>query len=129
MDVSQLREYFGINVHEDFVIHTSRIIDVQDLQTSKAKMLAKLEQAVKIKAVTRERFLLEQAKKEKEAPKLSAADEDLNSKLMASDKDKDKDLTAKDRVKRQRLAGQSGIGEDFKSWKSEEEMRQRQHYD
>lgn len=37
--------------------------------------------------------------------------------------------TAKDRVKRQRLNGQSGIGTDFKTWKSEEEMRQRQQYD
>ena len=37
--------------------------------------------------------------------------------------------TAKDRVKRQRLSGQSGIGSDFKTWKSEEEMRQRQQYD
>lgn len=37
--------------------------------------------------------------------------------------------TAKDRVKRQRLSGQSGIGTDFKTWKSEEEMRQRQQYD
>lgn len=37
--------------------------------------------------------------------------------------------TAKDRVKKQRLAGQSGIGSDFKEWRSEEEMRQRQMYD
>ena len=38
-------------------------------------------------------------------------------------------LNGKERVKRQRLAGQSGIGSDFKSWKSEEEMKQRQMYD
>ena len=37
--------------------------------------------------------------------------------------------TAKDRVKRQRMSGQSGIGEDFKTWRSEEEMRLRQTYD
>ena len=37
--------------------------------------------------------------------------------------------TAKDRVKRQRLSGQSGIGEGFKEWRSEEEMRLRQTYD
>lgn len=37
--------------------------------------------------------------------------------------------TAKDRVKRQRISGQSGIGADFKTWKSEEEMKQRQQYD
>ena len=43
-------------------------------------------------------------------------------------KEKDKD-TGKDRVKKQRLAGQSGIGDDFKEWKSEEAMRQRQQYD
>ena len=30
---------------------------------------------------------------------------------------------------RQRLGGQSGIGSDFKVWKSDEEMRQRQQYD
>lgn len=43
-------------------------------------------------------------------------------------KDAEKD-SAKDRVKRQRLNGQSGIGSDFKTWKSEEEMKQRQQYD
>lgn len=36
---------------------------------------------------------------------------------------------AKERVKNQRLKGQSGIGEDFKTWRSEEEMRLRQHFD
>ncbi len=35
----------------------------------------------------------------------------------------------KDRVKRQRLAGQSGIGEDFRSWRTDEEMRLRQQFD
>jgi hypothetical protein len=34
-----------------------------------------------------------------------------------------------DRVKRQRTSGQSGIGADFREWRSEEEMRQRQMYD
>ena len=48
--------------------------------------------------------------------------------VISSDKEKEKD-SAKDRVKRQRLSGQSGIGADFKTWKSEEEMRQRQQYD
>lgn len=43
-------------------------------------------------------------------------------------KEAEKD-SAKDRVKRQRLNGQSGIGSDFKTWKSEEEMKQRQQYD
>jgi hypothetical protein len=32
-------------------------------------------------------------------------------------------------VKRQRLSGQSGIGSDFREWKSEEAMKQRQYYD
>ncbi|KAJ8599680.1 hypothetical protein CTAYLR_004730 [Chrysophaeum taylorii] len=41
----------------------------------------------------------------------------------------DKPSAAKDRVKQQRLAGQSGIGEDFRVWRSEEEMRLRQHGD
>jgi len=36
---------------------------------------------------------------------------------------------AKDRVKQQRLAGQSGIGADFRVWRSEEEMRMRQQFD
>jgi hypothetical protein len=36
---------------------------------------------------------------------------------------------AKDKVKHQRLAGQSGIGSDFKTWKSEAEMVERQQYD
>lgn len=38
-------------------------------------------------------------------------------------------VSVKDRVKRQRVSGQSGIGADFRTWKSEEEMRQRQLYD
>ena len=37
--------------------------------------------------------------------------------------------TYKDRVKKQRMKGQSGMGEDFKTWRSEEEMRLRQHFD
>lgn len=41
-----------------------------------------------------------------------------------------KDLnSAKERVKRQRLRGQAGIGSDFRTWKSEEEMRMRQQFD
>mmetsp|Transcript_29126 Transcript_29126/g.27915 ORF Transcript_29126/g.27915 Transcript_29126/m.27915 type:complete len:197 (-) Transcript_29126:36-626(-) len=48
--------------------------------------------------------------------------------ILAANNEKDKD-TAKDRVKRQRLSGQSGIGSDFKTWKSDEEMKQRQQYD
>ena len=51
-----------------------------------------------------------------------------NAAMTGKERDKDKE-TAKDRVKRQRMAGQSGIGSDFKTWKSEEEMRQRQQYD
>lgn len=38
-------------------------------------------------------------------------------------------ISAKDRVKNQRLSGQAGIGSDFKTWRSEEEMRMRQQYD
>jgi hypothetical protein len=38
-------------------------------------------------------------------------------------------LSFKDRTKRQRLAGQSGIGEDFRSWRTDEEMKERQQYD
>ena len=48
--------------------------------------------------------------------------------LVPKQKEVEKD-TAKDKVKRQRLSGQSGIGADFKTWKSDEEMRQRQQYD
>uniref|UniRef100_A0A7S3JU84 Uncharacterized protein n=1 Tax=Aureoumbra lagunensis TaxID=44058 RepID=A0A7S3JU84_9STRA len=35
----------------------------------------------------------------------------------------------KERVKQQRLSGQSGIGDDFRVWRSDEEMRLRQHFD
>eukprot|EP00040_Diaphanoeca_grandis_P017102 m.88729 g.88729 ORF g.88729 m.88729 type:complete len:377 (-) comp26229_c3_seq1:370-1500(-) len=42
--------------------------------------------------------------------------------------DKDK-LSGKDKVKRQREKGQSGIGEDFKTWKTEDEMKMRQTFD
>ena len=38
-------------------------------------------------------------------------------------------LFPQDRVKRQRLNGQSGVGSDFREWRSEEEMRQRQMFD
>jgi hypothetical protein len=37
--------------------------------------------------------------------------------------------TVKERIKNQRLSGQSGIGSDFREWRSEDEMRMRQHYD
>ncbi|KDO34225.1 hypothetical protein SPRG_19063 [Saprolegnia parasitica CBS 223.65] len=37
--------------------------------------------------------------------------------------------SGKDRVKAQRLKGQSGIGSDFRGWKSETEMQLRQQYD
>ncbi|KNC77070.1 hypothetical protein SARC_10463 [Sphaeroforma arctica JP610] len=43
--------------------------------------------------------------------------------------DQEERLSGKERVKRQRLAGQSGIGEDFKGWKSEGEMLLRQQFD
>ncbi|KAH8049607.1 hypothetical protein JL721_11643 [Aureococcus anophagefferens] len=43
-------------------------------------------------------------------------------------RDKPDRVNAKERVKQQRLNGQSGIGENFKVWRSEEEMP-RQHYD
>ena len=61
-------------------------------------------------------------------PPPPAIEKRSNVAMAGKDRDKDKE-TAKDRVKRQRLAGQSGIGSDFKTWKSEEEMRQRQQYD
>lgn len=35
----------------------------------------------------------------------------------------------KDKVKRQRLSGQSGIGEDFRTWRTDEEMALRQQFD
>lgn len=47
---------------------------------------------------------------------------------VASAKTTEKD-SLKERTKRQRLSGQSGIGEEFKTWRSEEEMKQRQQYD
>jgi len=43
-----------------------------------------------------------------------------------SDKDK---MSGKDKVKRQRERGHSGIGEDFKTWKTEDEMKMRQQFD
>lgn len=38
-------------------------------------------------------------------------------------------VSAKERVKQQRLAGQSGIGSDFRVWRSDDEMAQRQQFD
>ncbi|KAF0682852.1 Aste57867_25039 [Aphanomyces stellatus] len=37
--------------------------------------------------------------------------------------------SGKERVKQQRLKGQSGIGSEFKTWKSETEMKMRQEFD
>ena len=34
----------------------------------------------------------------------------------------------KEKMKRQRLKGQSGIGEQFRTWRSEAEMKMRQEY-
>jgi hypothetical protein len=42
---------------------------------------------------------------------------------------KRKAMDAKERVKAQRLKGQAGIGSDFKTWKSETEMKLRQQFD
>ena len=39
------------------------------------------------------------------------------------------DNKAKERTKQQRLKGQSGIGSDFREWRSEEEMKMRQQFD
>lgn len=47
----------------------------------------------------------------------------------AAKRDKGDRATGKERVKQQRLNGQSGIGDHFKVWRSEEEMRLRQTYD
>lgn len=38
-------------------------------------------------------------------------------------------LLLQDRVKKQRSSGQSGLGSDFRTWRSEDEMRQRQQFD
>lgn len=45
------------------------------------------------------------------------------------DAPKHQNSEAKARVKQQRRAGQSGIGDDFRIWRSDEEMRLRQQYD
>ncbi|CAM9973377.1 unnamed protein product, partial [Hapterophycus canaliculatus] len=45
------------------------------------------------------------------------------------DKDGKDKVSAKDKVKGQRLKGQSGIGSDFRVWKSDLEMTMRQQYD
>ncbi|CAM9450569.1 unnamed protein product [Chrysoparadoxa australica] len=37
--------------------------------------------------------------------------------------------SAKERVKGQRMKGQAGIGSDFRTWKTDEEMRMRQQFD
>jgi len=44
-------------------------------------------------------------------------------------RDKPGKLTGKEKVKQQRLNGQSGIGDHFRVWRSEEEMRMRQQFD
>eukprot|EP00614_Pseudopedinella_elastica_P034570 CAMPEP_0172621118 /NCGR_PEP_ID=MMETSP1068-20121228/109157_1 /TAXON_ID=35684 /ORGANISM="Pseudopedinella elastica, Strain CCMP716" /LENGTH=183 /DNA_ID=CAMNT_0013428711 /DNA_START=56 /DNA_END=607 /DNA_ORIENTATION=- len=61
------------------------------------------------------------------APSAPAAAKPL-AKLPESKPEKQR-LNRKERVKEQRLKGQSGIGEDFKTWRTEDEMRMRQHYD
>lgn len=41
----------------------------------------------------------------------------------------DKVSEAKERVKKQRLSGQSGLGSDFRTWRSDQEMTMRQQFD
>eukprot|EP00051_Salpingoeca_urceolata_P028711 m.6057 g.6057 ORF g.6057 m.6057 type:complete len:171 (-) comp2535_c0_seq1:45-557(-) len=41
----------------------------------------------------------------------------------------DKKVTGKDKVKQQRLRGHSGIGDSFRTWRSDTEMQQRQMFD
>ena len=41
----------------------------------------------------------------------------------------DKPSEAKERVKKQRLSGQSGLGSDFRTWRSDQEMTMRQQFD
>mmetsp|Transcript_25572 Transcript_25572/g.30304 ORF Transcript_25572/g.30304 Transcript_25572/m.30304 type:complete len:161 (-) Transcript_25572:116-598(-) len=40
-----------------------------------------------------------------------------------------KKLSGKDKVKNQRLNGQAGIGSDFKTWRTDQEMAMRQQFD
>ena len=51
-------------------------------------------------------------------------------KQKSAEKEKKKEHVAyKDRAKHQRLSGQSGIGSDFRTWRTDEEMVLRQQYD
>ncbi|CAM9573990.1 unnamed protein product [Ascophyllum nodosum] len=60
---------------------------------------------------------------------LGPAGPPVDRKAGDTDKNEKGKVTAKDRVKEQRLKGQSGIGPDFRVWKSDLEMTMRQEYD
>ena len=49
--------------------------------------------------------------------------------LKAIEDDNKKTVAFKDRAKHQRLSGQSGIGADFRTWRTDEEMALRQQFD
>jgi hypothetical protein len=74
------------------------------------------------KLVSKPAMSFEELKAKTAAAASSTASSGSNRKT-ARDKE-----TAKERVKKQRLTGQSGIGDDFRSWRSEEEMRNRQQF-
>mmetsp|Transcript_6354 Transcript_6354/g.8345 ORF Transcript_6354/g.8345 Transcript_6354/m.8345 type:complete len:216 (+) Transcript_6354:156-803(+) len=70
---------------------------------------------------------------EKEAIKFNKKEKPRNPNtagpfMPKAEKEKKK-ANAKERVKAQRLKGQAGIGPDFRTWKSEEEMKMRQGFD
>jgi hypothetical protein len=73
-----------------------------------------------------EKAAVESARPAKAALKYGAANKPVEEKGNALAQTR---LSGKDRVKQQRLSGQSGIGGDFKVWRSEEEMRMRQQFD
>lgn len=64
-----------------------------------------------------------------EAARLAASAKAIAAAKGGKGKEGKERANAKERVKGQRLKGQAGIGDDFKVWKTDEEMVMRQGYD
>ena len=69
------------------------------------------------------------AARAEEAARAAASAKAIAATKAAKGKDGKERVNAKERVKGQRLKGQAGIGDDFKVWKTDEEMVMRQGYD
>jgi hypothetical protein len=104
-------DYAPENILASFKTHTYDEVEVPEKKSTP-------------KLVSKPAMSFEELKAKTAAATASSTASSGNNRKTVRDKE-----TAKERVKKQRLTGQSGIGDDFRSWRSEEEMRNRQQFD